>query len=310
MSELNVHILYEQNGPEKIGMSFWGGGKVQFNLAIAMRILRIGDMVFTACVQGRDNGFASDGYNCNYCEVHNTKLHILAPSTVRTLNRQYHLSHEFDPTNPIAFDCPGCGKHFETKEDVAQEPVDRRIYADKHFGQNWHCPPLLHIEPARYIVCVLHLLLSCTKLIFKKGVLQMLESETQAVTLNARLKTLGICVPNQTKVSDRVASDQSRRVQFTGNECVKLLEAWDVVVNEIVCQAVRPAEWKCHADQTYFFCHCFAYHLKYFIFTGKCVVTHLLHCTTQSRQGVPLSGRRSRNANEFDSLRFVSKTQL
>ena len=211
----------------------------------------LGDMVFSACVQGRENSYGRNGYNCNHCEVHTRDLHVLTPSRARTLLRAYQLSHTFDPTNPAPFDCPGCGKNFGTPADVAADPspTNAREFSDSHFGQRWRHPPLLHIEPQNYIVCVLHLLLSCTKLVFKKGILQMLESEHQADVLNARLKSLQICVPKQRKMSVRVAQDQSTRVKFTGKECVILLEAWDSVVDEIVGCCEEPNQWKEHAKQ-------------------------------------------------------------
>ena len=253
MTGLNNHILTEAMGPIKLGMSFWGGGiTVVLLLHIIFIAVFSGDMVFTACVQGRENGYARDGYNCNYCEVHTRDLHKLTPSRPRELTRQYHLSHTFDPTNPVTFNCPGCGKLFETVADVDEDlpPVSPRDYADSHFGQSWQRPPLLHIEPSRYILCVLHLLLSCTKLVFKRGILEMLESEAQATLLNNRLQSLSICVPKQRKVSVKVAHDQSTRVKFTGKECVTLLEAWDGIVDEIVGVCINPDEWKRHACLT------------------------------------------------------------
>ena len=208
--------------------------------------------MFTACVQGRENGFGRDSFNCNYCEVHTRDLHLLTPSPARTLSRQYQQSHCFDPTDPRPFQCPCCLKTFSSQSDLLAEspPVDAREFADRHFGQNWHQPPLLHIEPERYIVCVLHLLLSCTKLIFRKGILEILETEEQASTLNARLQNLQICVPKQRKLSARVAHDQSSRVKFTGKECVILLEAWDVIIDEVLSKSPDRDKWNEHARQT------------------------------------------------------------
>ena len=209
-------------------------------------------MEFSSCVQGREGAFGKKGCNCNYCIVHTSDLHGLVPSPMRTLKLLNELSHSFDPTHPIPFTCRGCNKHFDNPGDVTAElePVDSREYTDSHFGQMWHRPPLLHIEPDRYVVCVLHLLLSCTKLLFKKGILEMLETEKQAEVLNTRLQILQVCVPKQRKLSANVAHDQSSRVKLTGKECVTLLENWDNLIDEIMSLSEHPGDWVLHVSQT------------------------------------------------------------
>ena len=183
-------------------------------------------MVFTSECGGRGAHYNREGYNCNQCEVHSSELFKLEASTIRTLSRMYSLAHCFDPSNPKAFVCPGCKLTFSCQKDVDTEvaPADPRIYSDSHFGQMWHCPPLLHIEPINFIICTLHLLLSCTKLLVKQCILPMLVIDDIASRFNAQLQHLNICVPKQTKRGNTSASDQARRVKFTGAECVTLLD--------------------------------------------------------------------------------------
>ena len=193
-------------------------------------------MVFTSECGGRGSHYNREGYNCNQCEVHSTQLSKEEASTVRTLSRIYSLGHCFDPTNPQPFVCPGCNKKFCSQDDLDSEdaPADPRSYSDQHFGQMWHCPPLLHIEPMNYIVCTLHLLLSCTKLLVKQCILPMLVTDAIANRFNAQLQHLKICVPKQAKCGNTPSSDQARRVKFTGAECVTMLEHWDGIVDDLV----------------------------------------------------------------------------
>ena len=133
---------------------------------------------------GRDAHLGRKGQNCNYCEIDSTELLKDVVSNKRTLCRIYMQCHMFPPNSNVAFSCPTCGKNFQTEQDVAREPSNPEAYATAHAGASWHRPPLLRIEPIKYIVCCLHLLLSLTKLLFKAAILPMLLTEDLAKTFN------------------------------------------------------------------------------------------------------------------------------
>ena len=198
-----------------------------------------GDQVFVSECGGRGAHYNREGYKCNYCEVPSSKLFDVEPSTLQTLARVYALSHSFNPCNPQAFTCPGCGKVFTNVSDIdaESEPLDSRVFSDTHFGQEWHRAPLLHIEPNRFLICILHLLLSCTKLLVKHCILPMLVTEAIAVRFNQHMENLKICIPKQVKRGATAASDVARRVKFTGAECVVLLEHWDWIIDDLVIGA-------------------------------------------------------------------------
>ena len=188
-----------------------------------------------AGILGRDGTFGRRGQNCNYCEVDSIDLLKDVLSNKRTLARIYQQCHMFPPNCKVPFSCPSCGKKFDTEQDVAQEssPSNMDAYAKAHAGASWHRPPLLPIEPIKYIVCCLHLLLSLTKLLFKAAILPMLLTDELARILNAMLAEIGVCIPKQKKVPKDANKNQSRRIKFTGAECLKLLQFWDPIVEQL-----------------------------------------------------------------------------
>ena len=205
-------------------------------------------MVFISNLLGLGGHFGRSGSNCVYCEVDSTRLFDRAPSTKRNLARLYQMAHLVGPDNPLPFSCPGCHKHFATQEDIAEDPEwEVPIeYAKVHCSTSWHRPPLIDIDPKDYILCCLHLLLSLTKLIFKKRILPMLHNDTQAEQLNTFLGSIGVCIPKQGKVGSSRVTEQTGRVRFTGPDCVALLKFWDPMVNLCLngCRTVKGmAEW-------------------------------------------------------------------
>ena len=104
-------------------------------------------------------------------------------------------------------------------------------YERDHAGTGWHRPPLLDIEPCDYMLCTLHLMLSLTRLLFKKRILPMLTNDYVAERLNNFICSLGICVPKQTKVGASMHSERSNRIRFTGPDCLKVIERWDEMVD-------------------------------------------------------------------------------
>ena len=202
-------------------------------------------MVFISIIQGRGARFHTIGFNCNYCEIKSSQMlmdDVSAP--IRTLTRMYHLCHMFPPGECVPFTCPGCGGVFSSQEDIDDDhaPADVGLYANSHFGGIWHQPPLLEIEPNKYIFCCRHLLLSLTSLLFKACVLPMLVNDTMAKVLNYILSQVGVCIPKVTKVSANPHTNQSHRIKFTGAECVRLIEQWDNIIDKLVRIAPMPEE--------------------------------------------------------------------
>ena len=190
--------------------------------------------MFVSEALGLGGNFAGQGFNCPWCECHSDDLWSDQVSVTRTLSRQYQLSHTFDPTNTSPFTCPSCQFFCDRSTQAAEvAPSCFKTFRATHFGVEWHQSPLLHIEPSKWIVCVLHLLLSCTKVLFKECVLPLLVSEERAARLNEQLAHLQICIPRQSKRAACAASDQAKRVKFTGKECLILLSHWDGILDDL-----------------------------------------------------------------------------
>ena len=218
---------------------------------VCMMSFVTGDQMATSCILGFGGHFARAGQNCNYCEVHTDNLLKDDTSVPRTLARIYHQCHLFPPNSTEPFECPGCGAKFETVACVAGErqPSDMAEYVRTHAGSTWHRPPLLPIEPIKFIVCCLHLLLSLTKLLFKVAIVPMLLTEKLAQLLNDMLANLGVCIPKQKKVPRDACKNQSQRIKFTGAECLTLLEYWDPLVAELVKQSNQAQTLQPWADK-------------------------------------------------------------
>ena len=219
---------------------FLGGGNfIKFVPVHCLISCIIGDQMSISAILGRDGRYGRRGQNCNYCEV--DSIHLLNDdvSVMRTLSRIYQQCHLFPPDCTDPFKCPSCGKLFQTEQDVAREssPSNPEAYATAHAGAYWHRPPLLRIEPIKYIVCCLHLLLSLTKLLFKAAILPMLLTEDLAKTFNTMMTEIGVCIPKLSKIPTDANKSQSRRIKFTGAECLKLLQYWDAIVVKLADQS-------------------------------------------------------------------------
>ena len=65
----------------------------------------------------------------------------------------------------------------------------------------------------------------------------MLVNDGMAKVLNFILSQIGVCIPKQTKVSANPHINQSHRIKFTGAECIRLIEHWDGIIDELVMLA-------------------------------------------------------------------------
>ena len=213
---------------------FYGGGKNMQSTALLTCTL--GDLMASSNIQGQGGHFGRRGCNCTICEIDSIDLLRDVPAQARTLARLYHQSHMFPPNDATPFTCPGCGAKFTCPDDIKKDngPANMQAYELAHAGSGWHRPPLLPIEPIKYVLCCLHMLLSLTKLLFKRCIIPMLLDDTRATICNSMLQQLGICIPKQKKVAVNAAVNQSQRIKFTGAECLKLLEHWDVIVDTLV----------------------------------------------------------------------------
>ena len=192
----------------------------------------LGDMGFLSHILGLGGHFGRAGKNCVFCEVDSSRLFSKQPSKRRNLSRLYRMAHMTGPGVSLPFECPGCSKAFSTQSDLDADeaPIDMAEYELEHASTGWHRPPLLNIEPDHVILCCLHLVLSLTKLLFKKRILPMIHTNDQAKRLNDFLASIGVCIPKQGKVGDSLSQDQTGRIRFTGSDCVALLRHFDEVV--------------------------------------------------------------------------------
>ena len=189
-------------------------------------------------IQGHGGHFARRGKNCNYCESDSCELLSNNPGVKRTLERIYQQRHMFPPNSSTPFKCPNCGARFDDQRQIDKEtrPLNMEKFAADHAGNTWHQPPLLDMEPLKYIVCCLHMLLSLTKLLYKTCILPMLVTEELAASCNSMLAQVGVCIPRAKKVSRDASKSQSQRIKFTGAECVILLENWDAIVERLLSE--------------------------------------------------------------------------
>ena len=212
----------------------------------------LGDMVFDSHILGLGGNFGRASKNCICCEVGHDELFKKTPSQRRTLSRLYMMAHLCGPGVNFPFTCPGCEVTFESQADIDAEeaPGDKAAYEVQHASSGWHRKPLLDIEPNRVILCTLHLVLSLTKLLFKKRILWMLHTNDQANRLNKLLSQLGICIPKQRKVGDSLSHDQTGRIRFTGPDCFALMRNFNAVVAEVLIGAPSPDAMAIWARET------------------------------------------------------------
>ena len=205
-------------------------------------------MVFLSHIFGLGGHFGRAGSNCIFCEVDSKNLFSKQPSKKRSLKRLYKMAHMLGPGVALPFTCPGCKKQFNTKEDLVNDeaPSCMTDYERQHASTGWHRRPLLDIEPSHAILCCLHLVLSLTKLLFKKRVLWMIHTNAQATRVNDYLASIGVCIPKQGKVGDSLAKDQTGRIRFTGPDCCALMRNFDQLIAVVLIGApntVGLAEW-------------------------------------------------------------------
>jgi hypothetical protein len=162
------------------------------------------------------------------------------------------MAHLSGPGVVFPFTCPGCKLTFNSQVELDAEevPVDLLAYEIVHASTGWHRKPLLDIEPNRVILCTLHLVLSLTKLLFKKRILCMIHTNDQANRLNKLLSAFGICIPKQGKVGDSISQDQTGRIRFTGPDCFALMRNFNVVVAEVLIGAPSPEAMAIWARET------------------------------------------------------------
>ena len=204
--------------------------------------------MFLSHIFGLGGHFGRAGRNCIFCEVGSNNLFSKKPSKKRSLKRLYKMAHMLGPGVGLPFTCPGCKKEFTTKEDLENDiaPLNMTEYELQHASTGWHRRPLLDIEPSHAILCCLHLVLTLTKLLFKKRVLWMIHTNAQATRVNAYLASIGVCIPKQGKVGDSLAQDQTGRIRFTGPDCFALMRNFDQLIAEVLIGAPNVnglAEW-------------------------------------------------------------------
>ena len=214
--------------------------EVKIRLLIIFYLQCLGDQMSISSIQGYGGHFGRRGQNCNYCEADSCELLSDQPGIKRCLERIFHQRHMFPPGSQTPFKCPNCGARFDSQDQADKEnrPSNMEKFAKEHAGSSWHQPPLLLIEPIKYIVCCLHLLLSLTKLLYKTCILPMLVTEELALSCNLMLGQIGVCIPKAKKVSREANKSQSQRIKFTGAECILLLENWDPIVERLVSERV------------------------------------------------------------------------
>ncbi len=67
-------------------------------------------------------------------------------------------------------------------------------YRKKHMNMNHHQPPLLDIEPAKCLLCMLHCQMSITRSLFNHGIMELCTEDGQIERLNTALLKIGVNV--------------------------------------------------------------------------------------------------------------------
>ena len=188
-------------------------------------------MCFGSCVFGLGARFLGSGCNCPWCLVTRENLHSDKPSETRTTKQLYYAAHlpYMSDEEPYHFDCPSpkCGKKFRSQADIESDTtlLDTKKYASIHFGTEHKRRPLLDLEPSKYIMCVLHLLLNGTKKLFHLSIVKEIHKNSIAVEVNALIRTLHINAPD---IKSALWKETfGKPISFTGNECVIILENID-----------------------------------------------------------------------------------
>ena len=194
-----------------------------------------GDMCFGSCLFGLGARFLSGGSNCVWCLVDKDELSSAVESTPRTLKLLYNAAHLplMSEESPFEFDCPSpkCGKKFRCEADVLADEasMDAKKYAKMHFGTEHMRAPLLDVEPGRYILCTLHLLLNGTKKLFHLSIVKEIHKSTIAIEVNTFIRTLGINVPD---IKSALWKENfGKPISFTGSECCTILENIDTLID-------------------------------------------------------------------------------
>ena len=196
-----------------------------------------GDMVALCNLGGLSASFGSTGCNCAWCFRHSNDLHIPGSADSRTLRLMYHCSHLPFPAdnNQFPFTCPSgqCGKIFLSQEDVDNDSstMSPNVYAKTHYGCVHKRKPLVDIDPSRWIMCVLHLLLSVTKKLFHLTIVKEIQSTEKAFIITDFIKGIGVCMPDLKSTLHK--ESMPRSLSFTGQECVTIIENSDTLIDMV-----------------------------------------------------------------------------
>ena len=73
-----------------------------------------------------------------------------------------------------------------------QAPRNEKTFKTQHKGVRWRVKPLLDLEPMKFIMCFLHLLLAMCKSFWRRAILKYIDTRQKALAINTKLKEIGL----------------------------------------------------------------------------------------------------------------------
>ena len=214
----------------------------------------------------------NSAYPCNLCVVKSDKLSLYKESAIateraagglkrRTLQDERVRAHDFDESTPPAErKCPCCTLRFPTPADAKKYVAEMtktaaKEYPSKHYGKRPGQSPLWKVEGC-VVVCLLHLVLAHTCLLWRYFVQARVLTEEKAEAVTTKLKKeLYIDAKKIKKEFTKQLSDTKRhasmpkRPSFNGKACATVLRHFEDFLVLTMPAATGPHSPRAKADK-------------------------------------------------------------